>query len=854
MLDAKLMLTLFFMPLPKGLVMNGKPAVHRKLSEAAWLTQNVTSRIQFTGQHSIGYHIQDISGDSGTFDSLNYYGEGSSSLVQSGEATVSGRKVLGVLDFDFHLDSSNFVNPEGERTTLTFQRRAWEFQAGDIQGSLLNDNKFAGFSKNLRGALFGYDSGRFQFRAVRSTVQGEARTISLQGNGSPGPYYLDASEIIPDSEQIVINGQAVPQHQGYTIDYQVGSVTFNYSVPQTSTIVITFEEQAVNSGAGTLQGAGAAYNFGRFGKVGYTGVEQVAPSTAGLSTRADLFEGYGAPSTPYTLTYQPMASQPIIVKLNGQIQTAGIDYRFDAGNPSIFYFLFFVSSTSTIEVDYTPMPTSVASGTRRISGFNYSLPIHGGGVDYSQATGSLTDSATPMSGTARDLSFDYGYKSIKLHTDLEDVPATFVGIQTAGFNRNEKAFDWSLTGGAHAFSYGLSSANDAISSPVAADNGVATIEYGRTTQTDAFAHFNTARGYGLNFDQSYTTSSGAAGDSQVDTTTVAAVKHFGKLATSLNVQQMFGSGLVTNADGSTSEGHLQSQSIGVDSNYAIGRGWSFAGKYSLSDTESTGLTGVGHDADFDLGYHPLKGAFGFDGRFADSRAGTLAALSQFNTGAGFGYNGNGFSDGMNGTGIANGATDLDMLSLMGNLRLSSHASMEAHLVSSESTGSVASNSRNQDIGASVRLDYAHSHTLSLSLDRNLTNYVDGSAPNNASTTLNAYLNGDFSRKWSYNLDVGFLLTNGGDYGQNNTNYSGGILRRLSRRDSLGLNYENSVSTGYEAELNGVWSLSYTRQIMPAVALVGSYNWRRLSYADPATDGIGYRAHGLDVVLTMNFAH
>ena len=847
------MLTLFFLPFPKGLAMD-KPPIHRKQNAAAWLAQNVTDRIQITGQHSIAYHMDQVSGDNSAYNSLNYYGQGSSNVVETGSALVTGKKVLGVLDFDFHLNNSNFVDPQGEKTTLTLQHRAWELQAGDVEGSLLNTNKFASFSKSLRGLEFGYNARRFQFKALQSSVRGVAQTVSLQGNGSAGPYYLSASEIIPDSEQISINGQAVAQHQGYTIDYQVGSVTFNYSVPQTSTIVISFEEQAVNSSAGTIQGADAAYDLGRFGKVGLTGVEQLSSNSSGLSTRADLFEGYGAPSTPYTLSYQPLLSQPVLVKLNGQVQVQGIDYRFDNGNPSIFYFLFFVPNTSTIEVDYTPMPTSVASGTRKVTGWDYSVPLGNARIAYSQATGSLSNSATPMSGTARDLSFDYKFRSLRLQTEVEDVPATYVGIQSASFNRNEKAFTWSLTGSQRALSYGLSGSNDAISSPVLNAAGSTAIEYGRTTQNDLFAHLTNPKGFGLNLDQSFTTSSGAAGDSQIDTTTVSTAKKFGRLSTSWDLQQIFGSGLITNADGSTTEGKLQSRSLGLNTDFDIGRGWSLDGKYSLSDTESTGLTGQGHDTSFDLGYHPANGSFGLDGRFVDSRAGTLAALSQFSSGAGFGYSGNGFSAGPTGQSVVNGATDVDQLSLSGNLRLNSRSSFEVHLVDSTATGSVASNTDTKDLGGSVRMDYAKGQTMSLSLDRSVTSYTDGSAPNSSSTTLNAALDGSFGRRWSYNFDMGVALTGGSVYSQNNTSYNGGIVRRLSRRDNLSLSYQNSISTGYEAELNGVWSLNYTHQLFTGVALVGGYNWRSLTYADPSIDGIGYRARGLNIQLTMNFVH
>jgi hypothetical protein len=837
---------------PAALQKQAKPKPANRIAPNSWFHDQVLDRIHITGERTFGYHFVDIQGDSDSFNTLNYYGQGASKIMDVGQAQVNGRKVAGVLDFDFQLENNRFGDPQGQRTTLSYERKGWSAKVGDIQGSLLNTNMFATFNKTLRGGMVGYQSGRFQVRALRSDVRGSARTVTLQGNGSAGPYYLNANQLVQDSEQVRVDGTLLKIGVDYTFDYQVGAVTFiNRSIPQTSSITVSFEELGVNSGFGSVQGVGASYDLGMMGRFGTTMLQQTSPGAHGLNTREDLFQGFGAPETPYTLTFQPEPGAPIVMKLDGLVQTQGIDYRFDTGNPSIFYFLRFVPSTSTIDVVYTPIPTATVDGDRKVIGYDYQLPFKGGKVGFSQANGSLSNTPTPMSGTARGATLDYRFKTWAFNASVRDVPATFVGVQTQGFNRNEKSDSISLTDKLKAITFGFSHENSAVSASSLNTDGSTTFEYGRTTSTTGYAQGSALHGIGWNLTQSHTTSSESAGDDKLDTTNLTLKKEFGKLSLGATAQRLTGIGLVTTDTGSTTS-TIKTQSAGLSSAYEVGNGWSVNGHYNFTDTSSEGINGHGRDATLNLGYHPRKGNFGVDLGYIDSRSGSIAALSQFTNGSGFGYDGSSFSSPTTaGTSIANGATDLRSITLATNVRLSSALRMDGHLNDSTTTGSISSNTRSTTYGTGVQWDFAKTHSLNLTLDQNQTSYI-GTDTAGTSTSLNGYLVGAFNSKWNYRFGTGLLLAGGGPYAQNHTELDASLNHRLSDRDLVSFNFQSGFSTGYQPQADNSYGVYYTRRLFQNIALVTSYTVRNLSYSDLTDSGIGYRSHGFDIQLTFDF--
>ena len=842
---------ILYLHLPKQIT-DRKPVVSRRMTVSSWLHDQLLSRVKLNGQRTFGYHAEQVNGDGDAFNSLNYSGQGGSRFTDIGQAQVSGRSVFGVLNFDAQMSDNRFGDPQGRRMSLNYEHNGFSADLGDINGHLLNSNMFASFSKSLKGAMVGYKTGSLEFRAVRSSVKGAARTVSIQGNGGLGPYYLNANQIIQDSEQVQVDGQLMRLGQDYTMDYQVGTITFiTRPVAQTSTIVASFEELGVNSGHGTIQGAGVAYSLGSFGKVGFTHVQQAAGGQAGLGTRSDLFQGFGAPETPYFLQFEPLSSYPIVVQLDGRVQIAGIDYRFDTGNPSIFYFLRYIPDTSTIQVTYTPKPTSTVNGDRRVTGWDYQLPFKGGLLSYSQATGSLTNTPTPTSGTARGINFNFGWKKWTFQSGVRDVPQSFVGIETQGFNRNERSSNWLLSNDSCRFRTSFSGYNSAISSRVDNGDGTITFQHGRATKIQGETLYNGGNGTTLNLNQARITSTTDGNDTKLDQTTLSANKAFGKLTTQLTGQRTAGSGLVQDATGNASQGSLTSNSIGLSAKYPAGRGWFLGGKYDIADTRSESIHGLGTDQNLSIGYHPATGWFSSDLNYSLSRSGTIAALSQFSNGLGFGYDGGGFSSSPTGTGFTNGPTDSRILSLVSEFKLGSRSRLDTHITSADQSGSVSSNTKTIAFGAGFQTELGRSSNLAIALENNNTSYI-GSTQSSRNTTLETALNGSFGPKWSYQISTSMLLASGGDYSQNRWAYDSSFSRRLSSVERLTLQVQSGRSFGYQPQTDGFIGLSYAKNIFSGIALVGSYRIRNLNYLDGNTSTGGYHSRGFDVELSFDF--
>ncbi len=494
------------------------PLAPAQFYAGGWLDKNVMKRVQVTGRRVVGLQFQRVEGDQDAYGSLTNYGQGNSRFTDTGNMTISGSKVLGLLDFSFALNDNRFSDPANERYTLGYNRNGVDFAYGTIQGSLLNTNPLVSFSRSLEGAMGGYARGRAAFRFVRSEARGDVRTVPIEGNNTPGPYYLQSGRIVNDSLRVLLDGKVQRLGTDFNLDAELGSITFvDRSIPPTSAIVVTYEAFGVESRRGSIEGLGGSYDLGRLGRLGVTSVRQTAPGAGGGALlRREAFQGYGDPAIPYYLQYVPLPGGAEvrvdgIVQVPGVVGVAGGDYAFDPANPLVFYFRRFIPTSSTIQVTYRPKSTGSVGGSREVAGFDYRLPlgpldhdagrdrrsvvagvlaksgpvgplpgglgaalaarsapaVRGSGYDrgnYVQAysaTGRLTDAGT--GGTARGLVGRYDYRGFVLTGAVRDVPPTFVSVEGTGFNRNERASEISLTKRAGPYSYSLQNSNSLVS-------------------------------------------------------------------------------------------------------------------------------------------------------------------------------------------------------------------------------------------------------------------------------------------------------------------------------------------------------------------------------------------------------
>lgn len=818
-----------------------------------WFDQEVVKRIQVSGSRSLGYHQHEVDGDRQAFETLTYSGLGGKRFTDIGAISIVGLNVAGLFNFRSTIVNNRFVDPQEEKSSLDYDRKPLTVNIGDVHGTLLNSNRFASFSKYLQGAMARYQSGRFVVKGVTSESKGSAKAISIPGNNSAGPYYLQHSQIVRGSEEIQVDGQPMRLGQDYVINYEIGSISFvGRIIPPTSSIVASFEVLGFNTGLGRVTGVGAEYNFGRLGRIGVTQMSQRTGNSNSLSSRVELFQGSGAPSTPYFLQFEPLQSRPITVKLDGIPQMLGIDYRFDDLNPVIFYFLRFIPFTSTIEVAYTPTPTTTVNGDRDVLGFDYRLPLGKAGrgyIGYYQATGEQKSDVSPLRGTARGMDGSYRLGNWELRGGIRSVPSGYVSIETRGLNRNEEATDWGARYTGKKLEVDMRNTNSVIALRQTDAKGDVFFRKARAASFRAEARYRPEIGTTWDLEHTRSGSRNAGNQTDLERTKLSTSRTFGRLILNAGLENQQGRGPV--AGGGAERQSVSLQSTFLDGTYTAGNAWSFRGKIGLNDVKTSSDSGKGQDHLLTASYTPSS-KFSISGTYGVSDSGAVSTLGSFDTGFGLGYGGNGFSGGVGGPGFTAAGADSRFFQLNSRYLIGDRISLLGSAYMSRSAGSITSNSETTGFNFGIDWDLGAGHFMGLSLNKSDTDYV-GSASKVDTTNLNFDVQGRFGNRFSYTAGISIFETGGNNqFAQNSASWDGSLSYRLANRQSLSVSGSIGRTSGYLGQNEDHVALSYAYQIFRNVALVGSYRIRDVRNRSNTESAGAYRSRGFDIVLTTNF--
>lgn len=823
-------------------------------SQAAWAQssavqfakEKIYKKIRVFGERRIAYHLRDVSGDRSAYNISNDGGFGDRKITDLGYLRIEGRGVLGWLNFDANIQDSRFIDPQADRYRLWYEDKVWNAEYGDIRATLPTRNRFIAINNSTSGVSAGYKGGPLKVGLIRTESRSEPRSVSIQGTNSAGPYYLQSSQIVRGSERVEVDGVAQVLGRDYTIDYDLGAILFlnrqtleSRIIPPTSTIVATYESFNFAGAAGRIEGVGAVYDFGRFGQLGLTGARQVTGSNGGLSTRLEKFQGFGAPSTPYFLQFQPLASQPVVIRVDGILQTQNVDWYFDPDNPSIFYFTRFMPSTSNIDVLYTPTPTGQVQGDREVVGFDYTLPFHGGQLTYNQATGKSVNTPTATSGTARSATGKYAVGPWTLSAGFRDIPSGYVTIQSASLNRNEKANDWRVgvkAGERGQFDFG--NVNSSILSLGGTNNSFVTTRSTRTYGEYTLANDpKLALPVTLNFSRNQTRNPSV--NNTIDTYGLATNRVWGAFTAGLTVDQQHVSGTQT----------ADVNNIRLQTSYAAGKVWDFSLGAGLSKIRSGGQSGNGHDYLGAVGYRPSDN---FSARlsFSDHDSGAVSAIGGIDTGYGTGYGGNGFTSGT-GTSFGNGGSSGKNTSLTLRWQPDSRLGLRASGLLYRSAGSATSNSKTESASLGVDYDLGGGHYLGGDLDFSTTTFAGG-LQKSATTNASGFINGRFGNL-AYRASGSVLLSGGtSQFGQDSVAFDLFLDYRLAPRHALGFSANYGNVTGYLPQSQLDYSLVYQYQIWEALALNVRYRFSDNKNSDPFLSSGAYRARTLDFEFSFNF--
>lgn len=815
-----------------------------------WWERNIESRINITGRRTLSYRDHRVTGDREAFNTGNYYGEGNKRFQDIGNMNIQGRKVLGLLDFNLQIADNRLNDPDQRRVTVNYDRGPLKLSAGDIQGSLLNSNRFVNFSRQLSGAQVGYSLGRTDVRMLRSQTRGTVRTVSIEGNNSVGPYYLQSGRIRAESLEVRVDGEPVRLGVDYDLDSELGAITFiSRVIAPTSVIVASYESSTFNTNTGTIQGAAIGYNFGRFGRLGITGIEQVGTGGGGARQNSELFQGRGAPSVPYDLDYDPIPGS-VSIRIGSIPQIEGVDYVFDTTYPRRFFFTRFVDPLQTVVVNYRPRIIQSVDGDRRTWGIDYRIPLDSDGsqsfVHFHTATGERRG-ASPSKGTARGIDAAYAVGSLRMRGSVRDIPSTYVSVESRGFNRNERAQEWGLDYTRGRWRSSVTSTNSSV---FVRDITSGSFGVARYTSATASTEFNDPDGTRWNLRHSRIANR-VTNESRLDTTGLSGRRLMGRFDTTFGVERQQGRGPIS--DGTTTEiGDLSINSVRFGVNWDIGRGLSLTNRNTFSEITSLGKKGRGTDTSLGLTWRPNE-RWTITNNYINSDSGAIATLGGLSTGSGLGYDGNGFSNGVTGDFLSAGATSLRSFASTISHQANERLSINARYFNVQSQGNLASNSRSVGYGTGIDYELGKFNLLSVSLDQTETRLFDTVGTRSRATTYTAGLSGAPPGRINYALSLTGLISRGGSFGQQDSLYYDAFLGyRLRERERLLFSVASGRSAGYYGQDERTWSLGYEYQIFQNIALRATYRFRDLRNLDPSILSGNYRSSGFDLELTFDF--
>ncbi|MCC6730068.1 MAG: hypothetical protein IT208_12090 [Chthonomonadales bacterium] len=447
-----------------------KPAGHRSGGFLGFFSQightlerlghQTNSRIKVQGQHSLGFHMENVSGSRDSYDNSTYYGRrGLGGGYSNTDLTLNG-KLFGVVNFETHYSNSLYGNPYDNRVSLNYATRGLKLDAGDIQGSL-SGNSLIEFSRSLNGMQLTTDVLRgLKLTTLYSRTKAQTRTVLINGANRSGPYYVYAGQVVDGSERVRVNDRELVKGEDYTLDPFTGELNFlkGMIVHELDTIAVTFETYGYNQSSGLLTGWRADLNVLKGATFGLTYMTQTSSGGTKSRSKTEQFYGYNNAATPYTLDY-PVAvtlvkdSQgkiigatptfPMTVLIGTLPQVYGNDYVVDPLLPNRVYFKLPIPSTQIIKIIYVPAYTNETPGNRSVWGLDSDISLGDlGTLTAEMASSRLDMSGVGVGGGAWQIRSDMRFLDERLHWNwnLRNIGADFTAVESPGFRRNERGF------------------------------------------------------------------------------------------------------------------------------------------------------------------------------------------------------------------------------------------------------------------------------------------------------------------------------------------------------------------------------------------------------------------------------
>ncbi|MEW6201571.1 MAG: hypothetical protein AB1546_06330, partial [bacterium] len=170
----------------------------------------------------------------------------------------------------FEIEGRFFQLPLQERELIfTLKTGLAKATMGDFP-SEFRTGTLSPFNKKVSGGEVLYSTKRLDLSWLFSQSKSNTKTETFTGNGSYGPYKLNAIQILPGSVSVQINGQDITK-DNYKVDYFVGKITFCSEgsppvckpITESDRVQVTYEQKLLLAlKGGGIYGIGAAFRPG----------------------------------------------------------------------------------------------------------------------------------------------------------------------------------------------------------------------------------------------------------------------------------------------------------------------------------------------------------------------------------------------------------------------------------------------------------------------------------------------------------------------------------------------------------------------------------------------------------------
>lgn len=822
-----------------------------------WLKENIFGRIRVSGYKTFGYHNHTVTGDRQTFNELNYRGQGGKTFTDDGDVLISGQKVLGLFTFDVHVNSNRFAQPLDRRFSLNFERKNIKADIGDINAALHNTNPLISIRRSMQGAQVETQIGNLSVRALASRSKSSARTITINGNNSAGPYYVQGSQLVDGTLRVRVDGNEMALGQDYTASLETGTITFlGRIIPPTSVIVVTYETRGINQSRGDVIGGSANLKITDNLSMGITHVVQQPRGDGTLRAVTEEFEGFGSPNTPYFLLQPPLRERPIIVTVDNILQAEGVDYYFDANNPLVFYFTRFMPATSIIRVTYfpTPDPGSFGNGRRQVQGVDLNWKIgEQGRFSVAAARSSLETPLGKQNGQAFHANVNIPMGRLGVQATYKHIPSSYISIESTGFYRNESGSDINLSYDAgKGYTFNLKNTNIRLGTPTYTGNGLKTVT-GKSQDTTFTADYKPHEKE--HYFMSASSFSGEYNNQPSSSKSITAGwrRNEKNWTTQIDLNRQQASAPIITSTGPAGTINATISGARISQTYRASEDLNLSARVGYNVVKTHTGSSQGRDISLSANYQPSE-KMSLDLTWADLESGAITEIGGFQGGAGFGYNGNSFSSGAFGFGGNSGTTRSKVLQLTARWKPTSNFSLDVYANRSTSEGSNLTNSKSEGIG--VRTEWSPTQKTSISADLTQQQVQFTTSPGSSTTTIvNLGVSHAFTERLRfYGAYTRSLFGGSGLSGfqQDIDSVNANLNYKLDQKQFLIAEYNRGNTYGYLADYQSYLGIGYGYEILPGVNLIAAYRIRERQNLTAQNASNSYKSAGFDIELRLNF--